>query len=120
MRRGIMLVAGIGVVAALGAAAAAAGGDASKGQVSFSTYCSACHGGSAKGDGPGAGALNPRPRDLTDRTYMAKLTDQYLFDVIAKGGSALGKSPAMPPWNPTLKDQDILNVVAYIRSLSKR
>jgi mono/diheme cytochrome c family protein len=29
-------------------------------------------------------------------------------------------TPAMPGWNPTMKDQDILNVVAYIRSLSRR
>ena len=119
MRRGIMLVAAIGVVVMLGAAAAMAGGDAGKGQVSFQMYCSACHGSAGKGDGPGAGALNPKPRDLTDGKYMSTLKDQYLFDVIAKGGSAFGKSPAMPPWNPTLKDDDIRNVIAFIRSVSK-
>ncbi len=120
MKRVIISVAVIVVVVALGAVAAAGGGDAGKGQVSFQMYCAACHGSTGKGDGPGAGALNPKPRDLTDGAYMAKLNDQYLLDVIAKGGTALGKSPAMPPWNPMLKDQDILNVVAYIRSLSKR
>lgn len=120
MMRVIIPVVAIGVVLALAGAAGAGGGDASKGQVLFPMYCAACHGSTGKGDGPGAGALNPRPRDLTDGVYMAKLNDQYLFDVIAKGGPALGKSAAMPPWNPPLKDQDILNVVAYIRSLSKR
>lgn len=119
MVRGIVLVAAIAAVVALGAVAAAGGGDAGKGQVSFQMYCAACHGSTAKGDGPGVGALNPKPRDLTDGAYMAKLKDQYLFDVIAKGGPALGKSPAMPPWDPTLKDEDIRNVVAYIRTLSK-
>lgn len=118
MRRGIVSVAAIVII--VGLAAAADGGDASKGQVTFSMYCAACHGSAGKGDGPGAGALNPKPRDLTDGAYMTKLNDQYLFDMIAKGGGALGKSPVMPGWNPTLKHQDILDVVAYIRSLSKR
>lgn len=86
MRRGITLLAAIGVVVVLGAAA----------------------------------ALNPKPRDLTDGAYMTKLSDQYLHDVISKGGPAMGKSPAMPPWNPTLKDADIQNVVAYLRSLTRR
>lgn len=118
--RAIMSVAVIGVMVALGAAAAPGGGDATKGQVLFPMYCAACHGSTGKGDGPGAGALNPKPRDLTDAAYMGKLSDQYLFDVISKGGPALGKSAAMPPWNPPLKDQDILDVVAYLRSLPKR
>ncbi len=120
MVRGIVSVAVIAVVVGLGAAAAVGGGDASKGKVSFQVDCGACHGSTGKGDGPGAGALNPKPRDLTDGAYMGKLNDQYLFDVIAKGGPALGKSAAMPPWIPTLKDRDITDVVAYIRSLSKK
>ena len=119
MKHWVIPVAILAVAASLGVAAAQNGADPAKGQVSFGLYCAACHGNAGKGDGPGAVALNPRPRDLTDPKYMKALKDQYLFEVIAKGGSAFGKSPAMPPWNPTLKDQDIKNVVAYIRSLAK-
>lgn len=119
MKGWVTTLAVTAIALGLATGAAAAGGDASKGQVSFGMYCTACHGSAGKGDGPGAGALNPKPRNLSDGAYMAKLNDQYLFDVIAKGGTAFGKSPAMPPWNPTLKDEDIRNVVAYIRTLAK-
>jgi mono/diheme cytochrome c family protein len=49
---------------------------------------------------------------------MNALTDKYLFDIIKGGGASLGKSPLMPPWASQLNDQDIWNVVAYIRTLA--
>jgi mono/diheme cytochrome c family protein len=63
--------------------------------------------------------LNPKPKDLSDKAYNSKLSDQYLSDIISKGGSAVGKSPLMPPFGAALKEADIKNVVAYIRSLAK-
>jgi mono/diheme cytochrome c family protein len=70
-------------------------------------------------DGRAAAALNPKPRDLTDETYTTTLKDQYVFDLIQKGGAALGKSPLMPPLGSQLKDGDIRDVIAYVRSLTK-
>jgi hypothetical protein len=49
-----------------------------------------------KGDGPAAVTLDPKPRNLTDATYMAALSDRYLFELITRGGVAMGKSPQMP------------------------
>ncbi len=94
-------------------------GDPAKGKVAYATYCASCHGVGGKGDGAAAAALNPKPRDLTDKAYMAKLKDDYLFEITKKGGAAVGKSAVMPPWGSALKDDDIWNVVAYIRSLVK-
>jgi hypothetical protein len=37
--------------------------------------------------------------------------------VISKGGVAVGKSGYMPAWESTLDRQDILDVIAHIRSL---
>jgi mono/diheme cytochrome c family protein len=97
--------------------AAAEMGDAlSKGRAAYATYCASCHGQGGKGDGPAAAALSPKPRDLTDRAHMAQLDDQYLFQVIGKGGAAVGKSPLMPP--AALGEQDIRNVIAYLRTLA--
>jgi len=93
--------------------------DISKGKVLYETYCTSCHGMSGKGDGPAAVSLRPKPRNLTDSAYMSSLNDQYMYDVINKGGGAVGKSPFMPGWGTTLNDQDIANIISYIRSLSE-
>jgi len=69
--------------------------------------------------GPAAAALSPKPRNLTENPYVPGLTDQYLFDLIQKGGAAVGKSPLMPPWGQALKDQDIRDVIGFVRTLSK-
>lgn len=95
-------------------------GNAAKGKVVYDQYCAACHGTSGKGDGPAAAALNPKPRDHTDAKYMATLKDQDIVKVMKEGGAAVGKSPLMPPWGGHLTDQQIQDLVAYIRSLARR
>lgn len=93
--------------------------DISKGKALYETYCTSCHGMSGKGDGPAAVSLRPKPKNLTDSAYMSSLNDQYLYDVINKGGVAVGKSPFMPGWGTTLSDEDIADIISYIRSLSQ-
>ena len=114
-------VKGLGIVAALILlpGLALAQGNAEKGKTLFGTYCASCHGLTGKGDGVAAAVLNPKPKDLTDKTYTTTLKDQYVFDLIQKGGAALGKSPLMPPLGSQLKDGDIKDVIAYLRSLAK-
>lgn len=95
------------------------GTDSSKGKELYENYCTSCHGISGKGDGPAAVSLRPKPRNLTDSEYMSSLNDQYLFNVISKGGAAVGKSPFMPGWGNTLSSKDIANIISYIRSLTE-
>lgn len=97
---------------------AAEKGDPKAGKARFDLLCASCHGATGKGDGPAAAALSPKPRNHADGKYMNALTDKYLFDIIKGGGAGLGKSPLMPPWASQLNDQDIWNVVAYIRTLA--
>jgi cytochrome c oxidase cbb3-type subunit 3 len=104
-------------VAVLGTALLAHGADVEEGKKLYGQICATCHGQSGKGDGPGAAALNPKPRDHTDKEYMSKLTDDDLFKVIKNGGASVGKSPLMPPWGSTLKDDQIKDVIAYVRTL---
>ncbi|MEM4657703.1 MAG: cytochrome c [Candidatus Methanosuratincola sp.] len=90
-------------------------GDPAKGKEKFVQICASCHGETGKGDGPAGAALNPKPRDLTDAAYTSSLTDEHLHKVIAEGGAAVGRSPLMPAWKGALTDEDIDNVIAYIR-----
>jgi mono/diheme cytochrome c family protein len=49
---------------------------------------------------------------------MNALSDDYLFEVIVKGGAAVGKSPLMAPWGGTLSDDGVRDVIAFIRTLA--
>ena len=69
------------------------------------------------GDGPAAGVLNPKPRDHINKEYMSQMSDDDLLKVIKNGGASIGKSPLMPPWGASLKDDQINDVIAYIRAL---
>ncbi len=93
--------------------------DPQAGKAKYAQLCASCHGASGKGDGPAAGALNPKPRDHTDKKYMSTLKDGDIIKIIKSGGPAVGKSPLMPPWGAVLSDSDVRNMTAYIRSLAK-
>jgi mono/diheme cytochrome c family protein len=116
-------VAAIGVVtigiAMLAPALVHAQGNAAKGKALFDQNCVTCHGPKGKGDGPAAAALKPKPQNLSDKATMGKLKNQDIAKVIKNGGAAAGKSPLMPPFGGSLKDSDIQDVVAYIRTLAK-
>lgn len=97
-----------------------AAGDAGKGKATYEKLCISCHGMSGKGDGPAAAKLAVKPRDHTDANVMSHLTEQNIFDVIKGGGAAVEKSPLMPPYGAALKDDQIWDMAAYVRTLSKK
>lgn len=93
-------------------------GDPKAGKAKYDANCIGCHGATGKGDGAAAAALNPKPQDHTDGKIMNALADKYLFDIIKDGGAAMKKAAFMPAANKKLTDQDIWDMVAYIRSLA--
>ncbi len=82
----------------------------------FKARCVPCHGESGKGDGAASASLNPKPRDYTNAAWQASVTDADLRKTIVGGGSAVGKSAAMPA-NPDLEGKPELDqLIAYVRA----
>lgn len=94
-----------------------AGADPNHGKTYYYSYCIACHGWLMHGDGPSASELNPRPRTLTRGDYMQKKTNLELFTVIKGGGESVSLSSSMPNWGNVLQDQDIWDIIAFIRAM---
>jgi mono/diheme cytochrome c family protein len=99
-------------------AQAAPVGDPVAGQTLFITSCAACHG--VAGEGlPGLG------KDMTASEFIASKTDAELVEFIK-----VGRDPSdplnttgvvMPPkgGNPSLSDEDLYHIVAYLRTIQK-
>lgn len=84
-----------------------------RGDIVFKNYCILCHGIKADGAGRAAKLYNPKPANLV----LSDKNDQYKELIIRQGGGALGRSPFMPPWNNELTNEQITDVLAYLRSI---
>jgi mono/diheme cytochrome c family protein len=111
-------------LAALLTPAAASAGDAAAGKMTYTMFCSSCHGDGGAGDGPVGAVLNPPPRDLSKGDFKFDTdgdgkagSDQDLLNVIVNGAAKYGGSNQMAPWGGSLSESDRANVLAFIRSL---
>jgi mono/diheme cytochrome c family protein len=77
--------------------------------------CAPCHGSSGEG-GPG-NDLIPAAPDLTDAAWDHGSTDGEIFASIKTG---IAPEFNMTPFKDRLKDDDIWNVVNYVRSVAKK
>jgi cytochrome c oxidase cbb3-type subunit 3 len=97
-------------------------GVAARGRELFVFYCTACHGEKGKGDGRYADTLGVRnairPRNLTDSTYIAQLSDQRIYATLSLGGSHMGRSGYMPAWGLTIPPAQIRDLLSYVRAIS--
>ena len=89
----------------LGADAATAGAEV------FKTNCAACHGDTGLGDGPAGATLDPAPKNLAE--LQAQAGDDYLFWRITTGK----EGTSMVPWKGILTEEQIWQVVAFLRTL---
>jgi cytochrome c6 len=87
--------------------------DVAAGQKVYKQRCLVCHGKSGAADTPMAKRFNPAPASFADSQYMKNRTDEELTKIIVKG-----KRP-MPAYGRKLSDDQIQNVLAYIRTLAK-
>ena len=77
----------------------------------FKNNCIACHGSQGHGDGPASTALDPAPKNLPELSAIA--ADDYLFWRISTGK----EGTAMVAWKGVLTDEQIWQVVSFIRTL---
>jgi len=82
----------------------------------FMSYCMPCHGDAGMGDGMLAESLDVQPRKLTDAKFMSSKSNEHLFKVIKKGGAAVGLTENMTPFEGQLSDEEIENLITYLRA----
>lgn len=144
LKKILPVVVGILIMAALTACSLFENKHVAQGHELFVYYCSHCHGPNGGGNGYNAVNLDPRPRDLTDsrEVYLGDMTNQEIFNSIREGVAGAfpeahkapggdqaknkekeedeeGGSPLMPYWGYTFSDEQIWDLVAYIRTLHK-
>jgi len=99
-------------------AAVASTGDAANGQTLYQQSCTACHGEGAKGV-PGLG------KDMTTSTFIKGLSDDELQAFIKEGravdhpDNTTGVAMPAKGGNPSLTDEQLLDIIAYIRTLEQ-
>ena len=86
------------------------------GQAAFQKNCRFCHGADAKGNGPMA-PKDSHPSDLTDAKWDRGSTDGEIFLVIRDGA---GPDFVMKGYKGRMADNDIWNVVNYLRSVGPK
>jgi len=99
---------------------AAASESISAGQKQYQALCAGCHGKDAKG-GITVSVIEDRggnqPPDLTDDKWDHGSSDGEIFTVVKKG---IAPEYFMAPWDGRISDEEIWNMVNYIKSLSQK
>lgn len=97
----------------------------------FNDACVPCHGPGGRGDGPRVSEVQPVPREfisliqpapgnLTDPVFMARFSDDFLFNLIKKGRIKATEEAGfdtMQPYGHVLSDEELWSVVRYIREM---
>lgn len=112
----LLVAAGIGLCALDAAHADEANPHAVK---LYNTYCVQCHGINRDGNGINSAVMAVKPRDHTDTKAMGDTPDETLFKAIKEGGLAVNKSGLMPKWEGVMNDDEIKELVTYLRFVSK-
>lgn len=86
--------------------------DVMSGRIIYSTICLRCHG--IDGKGEGQMTLTPPVPDLTSPAVQSKL-DARLFKSVHDGKA----NTAMGAWREVLSDDEIWDVLAYVRTMAQ-
>ena len=85
----------------------------SRGEMVFKTNCILCHGVNGDGKGRASELFHPPPANLT----RSDKNDMYKKMIITMGGAAMGRSEVMPIWGEQLGEDEIDDVVSYLRTI---
>jgi mono/diheme cytochrome c family protein len=128
---GLSLLVIVTAAAPLAAQQASAETQVSKGASTFRHYCRTCHGEAAKGDGPVAQYLTPKPADLTKIAQRNKgeFPAEAVHAAIAGGQPVKGHGTSeMPVWGTAFREahgsqseeevaKRIDELVAYLKTI---
>ncbi|SRR5579884_1032257 len=90
-------------------------GSPQRGKLYYEGHCASCHGLGGDGNGPAGSGLNPRPTNFKNAAVMSGLTDNDLERAILIGKA----NTAMRGYSTVLQPQDVRDLIAYLRSISK-
>lgn len=91
-----------------------ASGVIKKGGKLYGQHCLACHGPRGLGDGAAGKDLAPSPALLAYLAKEPEAADGFLLWTISEGGAAFGSD--MPAYKDSLSDQEIWQLVAFLRA----
>lgn len=92
-----------------------AGASAADGKKTFLKYCANCHGRHGLGDGAAGKLLPTPPYNLSWSTAK----DEYLRELISKGGEVMDRAPEMPAWGKVLTPVQIDAVILHLKTLRR-
>ncbi|MGD1094486.1 MAG: cytochrome c [Bryobacteraceae bacterium] len=82
-------------------------------------YCSRCHNPESSAEKvSNHDNLSVAAHSFSDGATLNPISRANLVAIISHGGAAVGKSPEMPPYSPTLSASDIDALVSYIRAVA--
>ncbi|HEY5470757.1 MAG TPA: cytochrome c [Bacteroidales bacterium] len=82
------------------------------GQALFAKTCAACHGKTGLGDGPKSKSLKTSPTNFTKAESQNQTDGEHFYKTKTGRGD-------MPKYEGKLSDDDIWNIVNYVRTLKK-
>jgi mono/diheme cytochrome c family protein len=85
----------------------------------FYKQCVWCHADSTPAGPSNRSNLTPVPPLLNDGSVLNGESDEYMQNIITLGGSAMGKSPMMPPYGRVLTPEEIRSVVSFTRMIAQ-
>lgn len=95
-------------------------GNPAEGKEVYTMFCVNCHGEKGEGNGPVASVakMDPKPRNHADGKYMNERKAEDLFKIIKIGGKGVDKSVFMPAFGMILSEEEIWNLIAYLRTMA--
>ena len=85
----------------------------------FYANCVWCHADATPAGPSNRSNVTPTPSLMNDGDKLNGLSDEYMENMIALGGAAVGKSAMMPPWGRTLSPDEIRAVIAFTRAIAQ-
>ncbi len=107
----LVLMSGLMIVITSSALAVTPPGNPMHGQKLYKQHCLRCHGAKLDGNGPDADSLRVRPTNFHTYLTLARGTRE-LEEALRQGRNFT----PMHAWDPVLTDQEVYDLVAYIRS----